>query len=245
MQGQVAEVSRRLPAAIDEARGRGDLHALAFILALHKPYVQLAADQPNEARRDLDTLRDAWRLRRYSIPHFMVDFVHVQVDLYLGDVARAVGNLDEMWRRLRRSLHLRGQIFRILTSDLRARVALAVTATARNARPHLRAACHTIRLLRRERMPWGEALAQLLCAGVAASRADRIEAVRLLRQAVERLEAIDMHLHAAAARRRLGELLGGAEGRDLLARADAWMAGQQIVNPARMTDMHVPAFAGL
>jgi hypothetical protein len=245
MQGQVAEVSRRLPAAIDEARGRGDLHALAFMLALHKPYVQLAADQPHEDRRDLDALGDAWRLRRYSIPHFMVDFVHVQVDLYLGDVPRAVGHLDEMWRRLRPSLHLRGQLFRILTSDLRARVALAVAATAPNARPHLRAAHHHIRLLQRERMPWGEALAQLLCAGVAARRHDRIEAVRLLREAVERLEAVDMHLHAAAARRRLGELLGGGEGRELVARADAWMATQKIANPARMTDMHAPGFAGL
>jgi tetratricopeptide (TPR) repeat protein len=245
LQGRVAEVSRRLPSALDEARGRGDLYALAYLLAMAKPFVQLAADRPHENRRDLDALRAAWRLRRYSIPHFMVDFVHVQVDLYLGDTAAAVGHLDEMWRRLSRSLHLRGQLFRILTSDLRARVALAVAATARDARPHLRAARRDIRSLRREGMPWGDALAQFLRAGVAARRRDRTGAVLLLREAVERLEAVDMHLHAAAARRRMGELLGGGEGRDLLARADAWMAAQTIANPARMTDLHAPGFAGL
>jgi hypothetical protein len=243
--GRVAEVSRRLPAAIDEARGRGDLYALAYMLALLKPYVQLAADQPHEDRRELDGLQEAWRLRRYSIPHFMVDFVHVQVDLYLGDVASAVRHLDEMWRRLSRSLHLRGQLFRILTSDLRARVALASADTARNPRPHLRAAQRGIRLLQRERMPWSDALAQLLRAGVAARQREHTEAVRLLRQAVKCFEGGDMNLHAAAARRRLGGLLGGAEGRDLVAQADAWMTGEMIANPPRMTDMHAPGFERL
>jgi hypothetical protein len=49
-----------------------------------------------------------------------------------------------------------------------------------------------------------------------------------------------MRLFAAAARRQLGLLLGGDEGRTLVAGADAGMAGQQVVRPERMAALLVP-----
>ena len=52
-----------------------------------------------------------------------------------------------------------------------------------------------------------------------------------------------MGVYAAAARRHLGNLVGGDEGRDLIARADAWMIGQGITNPARMAAGITPGFA--
>jgi hypothetical protein len=212
---------------------------------LLKPYVQLAADQPQEARRDLDQFREGWTLQQYSIPQYMLEFVHVQLDLYLGDSAAAIRHLQELLPGLTGSLHLRGQFFRILTGDLRARVALAAAATARKAGSHLAVVQREVRLLDREKMPWGRALARLLEAGVASLRHDRVEAARRTREAIDGLEAVDMHLHAAAARRRLGELLGGGEGRALIDQADTWMTAQQIVHPVRMTRMHAPGFPEL
>jgi hypothetical protein len=51
-----------------------------------------------------------------------------------------------------------------------------------------------------------------------------------------------MRLYAAAARRRLGRLIGGDAGKALLVEADTWMASQGIKNPARMTAMLAPGF---
>ena len=98
------------------------------------------------------------------------------------------------------------------------------------------------RLLNREKMPWGDALAGLLRAGIAAVQGDRTLAVRLLRETVNRFEAADIHIHAAVARRRLGGLLGGEAGRELATQAEVWMAAQKIVNPARMTYLYAPGF---
>ena len=52
-----------------------------------------------------------------------------------------------------------------------------------------------------------------------------------------------MNLYAAASRRRLGEILGGDEGRAQLERADSWMNQQGIRNPARMADVFAPVVA--
>ena len=52
-----------------------------------------------------------------------------------------------------------------------------------------------------------------------------------------------MGITAAAARRHLGNLVGGDEGRALIARADAWLIGQGITNPARMAAGITPGFA--
>ena len=60
--------------------------------------------------------------------------------------------------------------------------------------------------------------------------------------AVDRFNALDMRLWESAARRRLGEVTGGSKGHDLMARADAWMIGQAIRNPARMTATLCPGF---
>ncbi len=79
----------------------------------------------------------------------------------------------------------------------------------------------------------------MIRAGAAAARGDAEVARIHLLEAGRGFESLDMRLWACAARRRLG----GDEGRDLVARADAWMTGQEIREPARMTAMLIPGFA--
>jgi hypothetical protein len=52
-----------------------------------------------------------------------------------------------------------------------------------------------------------------------------------------------MTLYAVATRYRLGELLGGDRGQELLRDADEWMERQQIKNPARVMNLVAPGFS--
>jgi hypothetical protein len=51
-----------------------------------------------------------------------------------------------------------------------------------------------------------------------------------------------MALYAAAARRRLGELLGGDEGREAIVESESWMLKHQIKNPAAVSNLMAPGF---
>jgi hypothetical protein len=58
--------------------------------------------------------------------------------------------------------------------------------------------------------------------------------------AEQALSAADMHLYAAAARYRRGQLLGGDAGNSLAAGAHDELAGLGARNPERIADMVVP-----
>jgi hypothetical protein len=169
-------------------------------------------------------------------------FDEVQIGLYQGEGSTAWERVTGQWPTLARSHLLRIQQVRIFLLHLRARAALAVAPTAPEPGPLLRAAERDARRLRRERIAWAEALAQLVRAGVAMGRHDAGAARQLLEDAADRLDAAGLRLHAAAARRRLGERVGGSEGQHLVEQADAWMKGQNIRRPDRMTALLAPGF---
>jgi hypothetical protein len=49
-----------------------------------------------------------------------------------------------------------------------------------------------------------------------------------------------MMLCAILARRRLGELAGGAEGQEAIAETDAWLGAQGVVSPERLARSSCP-----
>jgi eukaryotic-like serine/threonine-protein kinase len=94
--------------------------------------------------------------------------------------------------------------------------------------------------LGREGAAWGRALAHLILSGASTVRANTGEAITRLQEAEAVFENIDMCLHAAVARRRRGQLLGGVPGELLVMQADGWMRTQAIRNPARIAAMLAP-----
>jgi hypothetical protein len=64
----------------------------------------------------------------------------------------------------------------------------------------------------------------------------------VLERAAAGFEAVDMQLYAAAARARLGTLLGGDTGAEQRAKADAFFASQGIADGPAFTRMLAPGF---
>lgn len=240
--GEMAELSRRLPRLVQEARERGDLFALVSLGTVITPMARMAADDPDGARRGIDEVLGQWSHQGFHLQHGYGLYRQGELDLYQGRAESACRRATELWAALTRSLMLRVQEMRISACNLRAGSALA-SAAAANPRSLLRAAERDARRLERERRPDCAALACLTRAGVAAVRGDAGRAVALLTEAAAGFDAADMRLHAAATRRRLGGLLRGDEGQQMVSAADSWMAGQQVRNPARMTAMLAPGFS--
>jgi eukaryotic-like serine/threonine-protein kinase len=127
-------------------------------------------------------------------------------------------------------LHLRG----------RSAVAAALVAEPRRRRSLLAQARADARRLERERVGYADGLAALVRAGVASLSDGRSPALASLRRAAAALDAAAMPLHAAAARRSEGLLLGGDAGAERIRAADAAFAAENVRNPARMTAMWIP-----
>jgi eukaryotic-like serine/threonine-protein kinase len=167
----------------------------------------------------------------------------VYIDLYAGDTANAWERIGQVEPQMRASQLLRIQFVRIDVLAHSGRAAVAAAA-AQGSRLLLRAAERYAWQLDRQRLPWADAMALLIRAGVASVRGDATGAATLLTAATVALDAVDMGLFAASARRCLGGLLGGEAGSALISQADAWMASQEIRNPARMAACVVPGLLG-
>ena len=138
---------------------------------------------------------------------------------------------------------MRVQVLRIEARHLRARSALAAAVSGDERKEkHFAVAAELARKNERERMPWARPWVALIRAGLTGLRGDRDRAAELCVVARTGFEAVQMHLYAAAARRRLGQLIGGDEGQSLIAEADAWMNAQRIKRPDRMARMLAPGF---
>jgi hypothetical protein len=205
--------------------------------------LKLADDDPDGAEAGLSEAKRSQYRGGFLVQHNECYGGGLQVLLYRGDGAGAWGMMREYAPALSRSLLKRFQKVRIFFHERRARCALsaAVSASAAVRAVLLKSAEADARRLVRERMPWSDALARTVLAGVAAVRGDRALARDRLAIAVQALEGVDMHLYAASARLRLGEALGGREGRAVVEQAEAWMRGQGVKQPARMAEVFVPA----
>ena len=186
-----------------------------------------------------------WSQRGFHVQHYYALLSRSMIDLYEGDGRGAYARVMEQWPALASSMLLRVQSLKITALAIRANAALAAAASygrgSAEERDMLRSAEKGARDLAGERMAWSDALAAMVRAGVVLTRGDRSAAIALLESSVRGFDAADMGLHAAAARRRLGALVGGERGRETAALSDAFMAAQRIKEPARLTAMLAPA----
>jgi eukaryotic-like serine/threonine-protein kinase len=237
--GELNELSRRLPALLKDANERGDLYA-ATILGVRNSYIPcLVADDVARAQEVAQRAIQQWPQTGFHTPHYIHLCVSTEIDLYSGEGGVALQRILGDWEPLKRSLILRVRFALVEATHLRARAALA--AASLDGDPALlRAAERDANIMEHQKLNWAEPLAALTRAAIASARGDMSLAANLLALAASQLDACNMLLYAAAARRRRGELIGSDEGIALIRAAEHWMAGQRISNPQRMTQMLIP-----
>ncbi len=238
--GELAEVSRRVPSLLSAAIEQGNLFG-ATDLRTRLNLIWLAADDPDKARAEVIEALKAWPHEGFHLQHYSSLLALTQIELYTGDVEVAWKHLEGQWQALENSMLLRIQVLRIEAMHLRARTALANSAI-RVDRDKLRIAEKLARKIEKEKMSWGNPFASLVRAAIAHQRSEEFRIATFLTDAVQGFEDADMHLYAAVARRRLGEITGGDKGQQLITEADAWMMAQRIKNPAAMAQMLAPGF---
>jgi tetratricopeptide (TPR) repeat protein len=239
-QGEIAEVSRRVPQLLATALEQGNLFAATDLRTRMNP-IWLAADDPNRARDEVIAALTAWPRKGFHLQHYVSLVALAQIELYTGDTEVAWRHVDTQMKAMEKSMLLRIQGLRIEATYLRARLALA-SAAGREREQRLQIAEQLADQLAKEQMGWSTPMAAVIQAGLAKRRGDNARAAVLTSQAIEGFEAADMTLYAAAARRRLGKIVGGDRGAELLNQADELMHRRQIKNPVAFANLLVPAF---
>jgi len=236
--GEVGELSRRLPGALKDADERGDLYS-ATNLRVRVSYIShLAAGRVREAQQELSDAIERWSRTGFHNQHWWNLLGRAQIELYAGDGLAAWKIVQAGWPALTRSFVLRIQLISLLSKHLHARCALAAAQEPHD--PLFQIAESDARQIESQKMPWATPLASMIHAEIASIHGETRRALELFASAEKGCQAADMQLHAAAARRRRGQLLGGEEGRALVEAADAWMGKQGIVSPERMAAMLAP-----
>ncbi len=238
--GEMVEVSRRVPQLLSAAVEQGNVFA-ATDLRTRLNTIWLAADDPTRARDEVISAMTIWPREGFHLQHYSSLVALAQIELYTGDYEIAWKHLDSQMKPLERSMLLRIQGLRIDAMQIRARLALA-SAVGSPRQGHLRLAEKLAGKIEREEMEYANPLATLIRAGVARQRGDDARAITLAEKAAKDFDAVHMRLYAVAARRRLGEMIGGDRGRQLVAQTEEWMSKQLIKNPARMINMIAPGF---
>ncbi|GAC1520410.1 MAG: hypothetical protein NVS3B10_21780 [Polyangiales bacterium] len=244
--GSLSERARQFPAALRDADDRGDLYCATNLRVGECNGTWLVKDQPHEARAVIVAAMERWSRRAFHVQHWYELQSLVAIDLYEGNGLAALARLEEQLVPLRRSLLLRLQRIRSLVHYQHGAGALAAASVLRgqDAETMLQRAVAAGRRLQREDGDWMSGLGALIHAGVSHRRGEPAIAVSTLERAIEQLRAADMKLYAAAARSRLGALLGGDGGRAMREEARSAFVAEGVVDPERFIAMMAPGFDG-
>ncbi|HEY2514439.1 MAG TPA: hypothetical protein VGI39_26425, partial [Polyangiaceae bacterium] len=242
--GELASLAARVEPTLAQAESRGDLYSVANYRATAKTFLALAADDTEGAARELELAASRLPTDAFHIQHYFCLLGRSQLALYGGTPETVHAEFVRNWKALERSLLLRVQTLRIGLHDAHSRACLAILAAGKGESAGVTRATaeKEIRALERERTPWALGYAQIGRAGLDALDGNRERAILRLEAAEKDHEERGMVLVAAAVRRRRGELVGGAEGAELVRTSEERLRSHGVSAPARFTTMLLPDF---
>jgi hypothetical protein len=243
MTGELAEMHQRMELPLLEARERNNLYGLTALVLGPGTLRWLGLDDPQQAREEADDVISRWSRIGHSIQHYGHVVSLSQVELYEGQPDKALERLTAAWGWMWRSGLMVPPGTRCRMLDLRARAQLMQAARQGRQGPGealLRGALGDAQRLQRLDLDSARGLAELVRASVVAAYEPPQAAAAAYAQAAGLLEHAGLGMHAAAARVRQGELLGGEAGWKRISEAERWMKQQGIVRTARMVAMYAP-----
>ncbi|HTM22184.1 MAG TPA: hypothetical protein VL172_16805, partial [Kofleriaceae bacterium] len=238
--GEVGELARRVPRQLREAEDRGDRYTVANLSTGLCQLTWLVRDDIAGAVAASEQSMQSWSHRTDHLQHYWRFLGRVQAALYAGDVDDIWRIYQDGWPAYQRSLFRRIEIVANEADSFAARVYLATSGSDTEAR--LRQADRLAAGMQRRGPAYAIATADLIRAGVAARRGQPEAALELLTAAETGFAAAAMRMHVCAARWRRGQLLGGDQGKALIAGARAEMESQSVANPERMANLFAPGF---
>lgn len=241
--GQYMELTRLAPIWSQEGADRGDLYQAISIASAHQAFCELVADRPDKALNVMDESLQRWTQRDYNVQLAIAIYMRAWIYLYRGMPAEALEILAREWPHLKKHHYPRLSGVRQWLFFARAQNVLALARTMADPRAALRTAEHDARKLEADYVPFANSMARLIRAGCAALRGDKPNALALLEKAAAELDAADMAMMAAAARRRIGELAGGSSGQALIDASEAAMRAEGVRNPARLAAVFASGFS--
>ncbi|HEX3760466.1 MAG TPA: AAA family ATPase [Kofleriaceae bacterium] len=244
--GRFAALAAHIPEAIREAEDRDDRYLATALRTGNLVLLPLVRGDVAAARDTLDEAIRRWSELGFLHQHWDDLLARAELDLHTGDADGALDRMRRGWPSLRKAFVLEIQICRSEAHFVRGRAGLRrarqLGPATTGGRRHLAAAARDAARLHRERVPWLAALADLLAAGIAATRGDTDAATAQLRRALAGFDAAGMALHAAVARLRLAALIAGTEGDTLRAAAHAYAEREQITAPGAVLEHLAPGF---
>jgi serine/threonine protein kinase/tetratricopeptide (TPR) repeat protein len=234
--GRLRQLANTAPQYLRDAEDRGDLYAQTTLAAGAPVFAWLVDDRVAAARDFSAECAAVWRGRNFQLQHELLAQGEGFIDLYEGRPDEAMARWNAIATDVQRSLIGRIQLMRLQSRAWRAHALLAGSDPDGVAK-----ASAYCRRMRREKSELGDALALGLGAPIAWRSGERDQALGRLADAAAAFDAIGMHLHAAAARDRHGQALGGDEGRALCALAAAYFADEGASEPDRLIDAILPA----
>ncbi len=240
--GQIPELRRRYPAQLRQAEERGDLFAASSKRTLVGHACYLVEDDVPGAEREVAEAMRGWSQRGFHVQHWYELLARTNIAMYRGDGELAYHHITTRWPEVKRSLLMRIVSIRNDILFLRGRAALAAAIARRRREPLLEAVAEDARGIAKARLANSEGWSRLLLGGVAHQRGRRDEAIAHLGRAAAAFDHSEMSLWGIMARRREGEVRGGAEGEAMIEAADALMMRLEIRRPDRFTDMLAPGF---
>ena len=239
--GQMRRTAQALPPLLEAARERGNLYFETEI-STRMGLAWLARDDSVAYERQANEAIARWSDSGFHRQHYNHLIARLQVALYEGRAEDAWTLLSAQLPAVRRNLWLHVHFMRVEMAFVRARCAIAMAARGHDVTGMRATAARDARTLERVGTQWSIPLGLLVRAALASSHGDVTGAAARLEGAVAAFDRADMRLYAAAARRRLAGLVDGGRRDTLMHESDAYMAAEDIRNPASMARLLVPGF---